>query len=104
MPLFEYTCEKCHKKFTWLVGVVADPAPPTCDRCGATQAQRRAVNRFARLRTDDEALDALADPSAIGDLDDPASARRWAKEMGKEMGEGLGDDFDEYLDTAEGDD
>ncbi len=103
MPLFEYICENCQKKFTWLVGVVADPTPPTCNRCGATQVKRKEVNRFARIRTEDEALDALSDPSAIGDLDDPSAARRWAKEMGKEMGEDLGDDFEEYLDSAEAD-
>jgi putative FmdB family regulatory protein len=101
MPLYEYVCENCRKKFTWLVGVVADPTPPTCSNCGATQARRREVSRFARLRTEDEALDALSDPCSIGDLDDPKAARRWAKEMGKEMGEDLGDDFEEYLDAAE---
>jgi putative FmdB family regulatory protein len=101
MPLYEYICEHCHKKFSWLIGVVSDPTPPTCDFCGATQAKRREVNRFARVRSEEEALDALSDPDAVGDLDDPHSARRWAKEMGKEMGEDLGDDFEEYLDTAE---
>jgi putative FmdB family regulatory protein len=100
MPLYDYTCEKCHKKFTWLVGVVADPTPPTCDRCGATQAERRTVNRFARIRSEEEALDSLSDPGTIGDLEDPATARKWAKEMGKEMGDDLGDDFEEYLDSA----
>ena len=103
MPLYEYVCENCRKKFTWLVGVVADPTPPTCDRCGATQAQRKEVNRFARIRSEEEALDHLSDPSAIGDMEDPRTARKWAKEMSKELGEDLGDDFEEYLDAA-GDD
>ena len=101
MPLYEYNCDNCGRKFSWLVGVVADPTPPTCDRCGATQAQRRTASRFARIRSDDEALDAMSDPANVGDMEDPASVRRWAKEMGKEMGEDLGDDFDEYLDDAD---
>ena len=46
-------------------------------------------------------MESLADPSQLGDTDDPKAMRRWAKEMGKEMGEDLGDDFDEYLDAAE---
>jgi len=46
-------------------------------------------------------MESLADPSQLGDMDDPKAMRRWAKEMGKEMGEDLGDDFDEYLDAAE---
>jgi putative FmdB family regulatory protein len=103
MPLYEYICDKCHRKFSWLVGVVADRTPPTCDNCGATQAKRREVNRFARLRSEDEALDSLSDPNSVGDLDDPQAARKWAKEMGKELGEDLGDDFEEYLDAADAD-
>jgi putative FmdB family regulatory protein len=104
MPLYEYTCDSCHRKFSWLVGVVADPTPPTCDRCGATHVQRKEVNRFARIRSEEQALDALSDPDSVGDLEDPRAARRWAKEMGKEMGEDLGDDFEEYLDAAESED
>ncbi len=101
MPLYEYTCQHCKRRFTWLVGVIADPTPPTCDKCGATQAERKAVSRFALVRSEDDALDSLADPDAYGDLEDPRAMRKWAKEMGKEMGEDLGDDFDEYLDAAE---
>lgn len=100
MPLYEYICSSCGRKFTWLVGVVADPTPPTCDRCGAQQAVRKEVTRFARLRSEEEALDAIAGPYSMGDVDDPATMRRWAKEVGRELGEDLGDDFDEYVDSA----
>ena len=35
MPIFEYTCNACHgRKFSALVGVVADAKPPTCPKCG----------------------------------------------------------------------
>ena len=101
MPLFEYTCLECGRRFTWLIGVVSDPTPPTCDRCGATTARRKEVSRFARIRSEEDALDALADPDAIGNPEDPATMRKWMREMGKEMGEGMGDDFDEYIDAAE---
>jgi putative FmdB family regulatory protein len=99
MPLYEYICQKCNRKYTWLVGVVADATPPTCDRCGAQQSVRKEVSRFARLRSDDEALDSLADPENLGDLDNPAAMRKWAKNMGKELGEDLGDDFEEFLES-----
>ncbi|MBI1873494.1 MAG: zinc ribbon domain-containing protein, partial [Acidobacteria bacterium] len=44
-------------------------------------------------------LEALADPSSFGDIDenDPASMARWMKKMGKEMGEDLGDDLDQAV-------
>jgi hypothetical protein len=60
------------------------------------------MSRFARLRSEDDRLDALADPSSFGDLDesDPKSVARWAKKMGKEMGEDLGEDFDQVMEEA----
>ena len=50
-------------------------------------------------------LDALADPSSLGDLDadDPKSVGRWMRKMGREMGDDLGgEDLDEMIDEIEG--
>jgi hypothetical protein len=60
------------------------------------------MSRFARLRSEDDRLDALADPSSFGDLDDndPKSVARWAKKMGKELGEDLGEDFNQVMEEA----
>ena len=100
MPLFEYTCDHCHKRYTVLIGMTAAGDTGTCPHCGGDRATKR-VTRFARGRGDDDLMDDLADPTSMGDMDDPKAMRRWAKEMGKEMGEDLGDDFDEYMDAAE---
>jgi hypothetical protein len=60
------------------------------------------MSRFARVRSEDDRLDALADPGNFGDLDenDPTSVARWAKKMGKDLGEDLGEDFDQAVDEA----
>jgi len=60
------------------------------------------MSRFTRVRSEEGRLDALADPGALGDLDenDPKSVARWAKKMGKELGEDVGEDFDEMMDQA----
>jgi hypothetical protein len=57
------------------------------------------MSRFATIRSEEDRLDSLADPSSLGDLneDDPASVARWMKKMGSEMGEDLGDDVEEAL-------
>ena len=62
------------------------------------------MSRFTRVRSEEDRLDALADPGALGDLDenDPKSVARWAKKMGKEMGEDLGEDFDEVMEAGDG--
>lgn len=50
-------------------------------------------------------MEALADPSAMGDVDenDPASMARWMKRMGKEMGEDFGGDLDQAMEEGLGD-
>jgi hypothetical protein len=52
------------------------------------------------MQSEDARLEALADPSALGGLDenDPASIARWAKKMGKELGDEAGEDWDQMVD------
>lgn len=96
MPVYEYRCLGCGRRFSHLQGVVADAPALACPRCRGTNL-KRLISRVSRLRSEDDALDAM-DPSRFGDMDDPASMKRWARALGKEMGEDLGDDFEESLD------
>lgn len=98
MPLFEYRCQSCRKRFTVLSGVVAADDPVACPRCAGTDA-KRLISRFARVRSEDEMLDSLADSADLSGIDenDPASVARFMKKMGSEMGEDLGDDFEEAM-------
>jgi putative FmdB family regulatory protein len=98
MPIYEYRCHACRRRFSALVGVVANPRPIACTHCGSAEATRL-VSRFARVRSEDDILDNLADSAEMGNVDenDPASVARWMKHMGDEMGEDFGDDFEEAL-------
>lgn len=60
------------------------------------------MSRFATLRSEEDRLDSLADPSSLGDFDenDPASVGRFMKKMSREFGEDLGDDFEGAIDDA----
>jgi hypothetical protein len=64
------------------------------------------MSRFATPKSEDARLEAAADPSQFGDLDenDPRSVARFVKHMGEEMGEDLGDDLDAAMDEASDDD
>ena len=100
MPLFEFRCSKCGKKFAQLIGMTADSSIPACPRCGGTEVEKL-ISRFLRLRSEDDKLDALEDAALAGDVDDPRAASRWIREMGKEMDEDLGEDSDEFVEEAE---
>ena len=97
MPIFEYTCNTCNKRFSALVGVLANARPPACPRCGGNELDRL-VSRFARLRSEDETMDSLTDETRFGDIEnDPKAMRNWVREMGKAMDEDMEEDLEEAL-------
>lgn len=99
MPIYEYLCPACNGKFQRLVRGFADPPGLACPRCGSAGV-RRAVSRFATLKSEDDRIEALADPSTLSGLDesDPRAIARWAKKLGKELGDDAGEDWDEMVD------
>lgn len=103
MPIYEYRCRKCGKRFSVLTLRIGEKVDPRCTKCGSTLADRL-MSRFATPRSEEARLDSLADPSSLGDLDesDPRSVARWMRKMGKEMGEEFGgEDIDEMMDEIE---
>lgn len=103
MPIYEYRCRKCGKRFSVLTLRVSEKAKPQCDRCGSTGADRL-LSRFAMPKSEEARLEALADPSSLSDLDDsdPKSVARWMRKVGREMGEEAGgEDFDQMVDEIE---
>jgi len=103
MPIYEYRCRKCSKRFTVLTLRVSEQPRPRCDTCGS-RAATRLLSRFAMPKSDDARLASLSDPGALSGLDenDPKSAARWMRRMGKELGEDVGgEDFDAMVDDLE---
>ena len=92
MPIYEYDCADCRRQVSMLILNLHNPPPLRCPR----------LSRFARLRTEEERLEKLADPSRLGDLDedDPQSIRRWVTRMGKELGDEMGEDFEPMMEEA----
>ncbi len=92
MPIFEYFCNGCRRRTTALVLVRAREAEVRCQHCGGADLEKL-WSRFASPKSEDARLDALADPSALGGLDenDPRSVAKFMKKMGQEMGEDVGD-------------
>jgi len=107
MPLFEYACRNCDKRFTWMSGVVATDQPPSCPVCQATDL-RKLISRVTRGRSDDARMESIADKLETQDFDDASQLRRFAREMGREMGaesgEDLSDEMEELIEAeAKGD-
>lgn len=78
MPLFEYRCDKCGRRFALLVGVTAEKAKLACPRCGHKKVTKL-ISRIAPVARGD-------------DLDD------FDEEGGGDFPDDLGDDLDDESD------
>ncbi len=98
MPIYEYECRDCRRTVSLLVLRPSAAAQPACPRCGGA-ALTRLMSRFATVKSEEARLESLADPSALGDVDenDPASVARFMKRMGRELGDEL---VEEAVDEA----
>ncbi len=100
MPIYEYKCTECHRKFSRLVSS-QDAVPLTCKYCNSTHVSRL-MSRFARHRSQEDAMDALAEKLETADDSNPSALRQMAKEMSSELGEEISDE--ELEGILEGDD
>jgi putative FmdB family regulatory protein len=99
MPIYEYRCKACNHKFSALIGMTAEPDEEKCPKCGSHEVSRL-VSRFARLRTEDDRIDEMADGlEVMGEPDSPTQMRHMAREMGKAMDEDMADEMEEMFES-----
>jgi putative FmdB family regulatory protein len=101
VPIYEYECGDCRRRVSVLIRSLTSHEAPRCPRCGSSLLTRL-MSRFASPKSEEARLEAAADPSRFGDLDenDPQSVARFVSRMGDEMGEDLGDDLDAAMEEA----
>lgn len=103
MPIYEYRCRACKRRFSVLTLRVSETPDPQCDKCGGKTADRL-MSRFAMPKSESARMESMSDPSALSGIDesDPKSVARWMRKMGKEMGEEAGgEDFEQMVDEIE---
>lgn len=90
MPIYEYRCAECGRKFEALVRKTQEESSLRCPRCGSGN-MKRLISRFRSIKSEEARLESLTDPSRLAGLDenDPASMARWLKRMGGELGEDI---------------
>jgi putative FmdB family regulatory protein len=77
MPLYEYRCNECSRKFSLLVGVTAEKPKRQCPGCGSRKTTKL-ISRVAPIVRGD-------------DLDDDFDANG-------DMGDDFDDDYDDFDD------
>ncbi len=100
MPIYEYRCADCRKKFEVLVLRAKEESSLRCPHCNGT-TMKRLISRFTSIKSEEARLESLTDPSRLSGLDenDPTSMARWLKRMGGELGEDVSkDEIDQMAD------
>lgn len=103
MPIYEYECGGCSRRVSLLIRSLVSAETLRCPRCGSADLSRL-MSRFATPKSEEARLEAAADPSQFGDLDenDPQAVARFVKRMGDATGEDLGDELGEAMEAAAG--
>lgn len=82
MPLYEYWCPGCKRKFTIYVASFSSP-PPVCPKCGKSGLERR-FSTFAMTKSYQDVYDGILGDSKLkrGMLqNDPRALAEWNKRM-----------------------
>jgi putative FmdB family regulatory protein len=103
MPIYEYRCQDCGARSSYIILSQSNQAPVSCKRCSSSKLDRL-MSRFSAPKSEEARMEALADPSNLGGVDenDPQSMARFMKKMSREMGEDLGEDLDAAMEESAG--
>ena len=102
MPVYQYRCLDCKKRFELFMSYHEyGKQPVTCPHCASQQVQRR-IGRIRVAKSEERRLDDFASPESLEGLeDDPRALGQMMRKMGHEMGEDLGPEFDEVVGRLE---
>lgn len=97
MPLFEYRCADCQKRFTLLVGMSAEATALECPHCKSAQVSKL-ISRPAKFRTEQGRVDEIADRiDTVGE--DSAEMSGLIRDLGHAMDEDMADELEELYDA-----
>jgi len=102
MPVYQYRCLSCHRRFeVFLSYKEYGVKQVACPHCQSNRVARR-IGRVRIAKSEESRLDALTDPTGLEGLeDDPRALGKMMRKMGNEMGEDVGPEFDEVVDRLE---
>lgn len=102
MPIYEYRCLECKKRFgVFMAYQEYGQKTIICPHCQSSHVQRR-IGRIRVARSEESRLDDFGDPSQLAGLeDDPRAMGRLMRKMSDEVGENMGPEFDEVINRLE---
>lgn len=102
MPIYEFVCQNCHKRLSFLIRDISAPFTPKCSSCGNTNLSR-VVSDFAyhkSLKTVREESGESIMPPGEDYYKDPRNIGRWVEKKFKDMGQELPPQIQEKIQSA----
>ena len=105
MPVYEFCCNSCQQKTSFLIKSINEPLSPVCPACGGKELTRL-ISSFAYHKSISTIHDEYGEPDRAGAdyYKDPRNIGRWAEKRFKEMGMEMPSEVGEMIQAArEGD-
>jgi putative FmdB family regulatory protein len=102
MPIYQFRCGDCQKRFeVFMTYDEYGTRPVECPHCHSQNVIRR-IGRVRFARSEESRLDSMADPDALAGMeDDPRALGKMMRQMSRETGEDMPAEFDEVVDRLE---
>lgn len=102
MPIYEFLCQNCRRKSSFLIREISSPFTPKCSFCGSTSLSR-AISGFAYHKSLKTVWEESGEPAMNPSADyykDPRNIGRWVEKKFQEMGEEVPPQVQEKIQAA----
>jgi putative FmdB family regulatory protein len=102
VPIYEFICQNCHRRLSFLVRDIFAPFAPKCSSCGSTNLSR-AVSGFAYHKPLKTVWEESGKPTMHPGEDyykDPRNIGRWVEKKFQDMGQELPSQIQEKIQAA----
>lgn len=101
MPVYEFCCNSCQQKASFLAKSIGEPLSPVCPNCGSRELERL-ISSFAYHKSMSTIYEESGDPDRAGPdyYKDPRNIGRWAEKRFREMGTEMPSQVEEMIQAA----
>jgi len=102
MPIYEFVCQDCHRRTSFLMRDISAPFAPKCSSCGNTNL-RRVISGFAYHKSLKTVWEESGEPTMHPRDDyykDPRNIGRWAEKKFEDMGQEMPSQIKEKIQAA----
>jgi putative FmdB family regulatory protein len=102
MPIYEFVCQSCHRRTSFLIRDISAPFVPKCSSCGNTNLSR-VISGFAYHKSLNTVWEESGEPTMHPGDDyykDPRNIGRWAERKFQDMGQEMPPQIKEKIQAA----